>query len=432
MANVRWRKSVFADSLEELEHEAELHFRPGTTYSIFSIREEGGGEDRVTYRADAHPPQEPGQHRTRSRALSSPKDGRTRVGRNVGHDDGPEAPQDADQLPGGSAARSSTAGNRVATGSMSGRIAAPGAGPRGGDANGFPSGPLSTPPSGSDAGQSGRAHTRNGSVGAVNPDTVQEIPGWGPGPIPTTALQGGPGLNTAYGLLMDGLDAGADPSSPPDTEPDTGAGAGRGTGAVAGTVAGSGASGSPGPNAAGHRTAAVVPVFSTEDPHLHEMLDHAAAPADLPDTLHGTPHADEPRNSSMPRRIRLVFAGLLDDAVEAAERTGHHTWSAAGVLNGGRAGATVVCYGLGDGSDTAHLAEGLLRYAPMHLVLAIDSSRKHADTQAWVRQVAKVVEPASVVAVPRTVTGTPGTVRDLGHRLHTPSEFSEFAEHPYR
>ncbi len=409
---MRWHKSVFADSLEELEHEAELHFRPGTTYSIFSIREEGGGEDRVTYRADAHPPQEPGQNRTRSRGFSSPKDGRTRVGRNVGHDDGPEAPKDGDPRPGGSAARPSTGGDGAAAGSISGRIAAPGAGLRRGEADGVLSSPLSAPPRGPDAGQSGRAHTRTGSVGAVNPDTVQEIPGWGPGPIPTTALQGGPGLNAAYGLLMDGGDAGADPSTPRSAEPGPGA--------------------STEPGAAGHRPAAAVPLFSTEDPHLHEMLDHAAAPPDLPDTLHGTPHSDAPGNSSTPRRIRLVFAGLLDDAVEAAERTGHHTWSAAGVLNGGRAGAPVVCYGLGDGSDTAHLAEGLLRYAPMHLVLAIDSSRKHADTQAWVRQVAKVAEPASVVAVPRTVTGTPGTVRDLGHRLHTPSEFSEFAEHPHR
>ena len=365
MANVRWRRSVFADSLEELEHEAELHFRPGTTYSIFSIREEGGGEDRVTYRADAHLPQEPGEHRARSRSSSAPKDGRTRVGRNIGHDDGPETRQDTGQTPGGSAARPSVGGNSAAADSISGRSA----------------------------------------VGAVNPDTVQEILGWGPGRIPTTALQAGPGLNAAYGLLMDGDAAGADPSTAPSTDPSTD------------------------PDSAGHRSAAVVPVFSTEDPHLHEMLDHAAAQSGVPDTLNGPPHSDALSSSSTPRRIRLVFAGLLDDAVEAAEQTGHHTWSAAGVLNGGQAGAPVVCYGLGDGSDTAHLAEGLLRYAPMHLVLAIDSSRKHADTQAWVRQVAKVAEPASVVAVPRTVTGTPGTVRDLGYRLHTPSEFAAFSEH---
>ncbi|MFC4428332.1 hypothetical protein [Citricoccus alkalitolerans] len=422
---MRWRKSVFADTLEELEHEAELHFRPGTTYSIFSIREEGGAEDRVSYRADAHPPQEPGQHRTRSRGSSSPKDGRTRVGRNVGHDGGPEAPQDAGQMPGGSAARPSIGGDGAAPGSISGRLAALGAGPRGVSAGDRVSDARSAPPRGPDAGQPGLERTRSGSVGAVNPDTVQEIPGWGPGRIPTTALQGGPGLNTAYGLLMDGVAAGANPSTEPDTGASTGASTDPSTDPSTPTSIGAGAG-------SGHRPAAVVPVFSTEDPHLHEMLDHAAAPPDLPDTLHGLPHADPPGSSSTPRRFRLVFAGLLDDAVEAAERTGHHTWSAAGVLNGGRAGAPVVCYGLGDGSDAAHLAEGLLRYAPMHLVLAIDSSRKHADTQVWVRQVAKVTEPASVVAVPRTVTGTPGTVRDLGYRLYTPSEFAEFAEHPHR
>lgn len=426
---MRWRRSVFADSIEELEHEAELHFGPGTTYSIFSIREEGGGEDRVTYRADPHPPQEPGQHRTRSRGYSSPKDARTRVGRNIGHDDGPETRPDAGQMPGGSAARPSVGGNGAATGSISGRIAEPGAGPRGGPAGGSQRALLRDPLSGPDAGQSDHARSRNGSVGAVNPDTVQEIPGWGPGRIPTMALQAGPGLNAAYGLLMDGVAAGADPSTESSTESGTGARAGRVPGAVTGAVAGSGAGGFAVPDSAGHRSAAVVPVFSTEDPRMHEMLDHAVAQPDLPDTLNGPPHSEGPRNSSTPRRIRLVFAGLLDDAVEAAEQTGHHMWSAAGVLNGGRAGAPVVCYGLGDGTDTAHLAEGLLRYAPMHLVLAIDSSRKHADTQAWVRQVAKVAEPASVVAVPRTVTGTPGTVRDLGYRLHTPSEF---AEHPHR
>ena len=111
----------------------------------------------------------------------------------------------------------------------------------------------------------------------------------------------------------------------------------------------------------------------------------------------------------------MVYVGLLDDPIEAAEKCGHRRWSAAGVLNGGQPGAHVVCYGLGDGTNVIRLAEGLHRYQPMRLVLAVDASRKHADTQAWVRQVAKVVQPSSLVSVARTVTSSPGTVQELGY-----------------
>jgi hypothetical protein len=73
-------------------------------------------------------------------------------------------------------------------------------------------------------------------------------------------------------------------------------------------------------------------------------------------------------------------------------------------------------------ADVVRLAEGLHRYRPMPLVLAVDTSRKHAGTQSWVRQLARVAEPASVLAVPRTVTASPGTVRDLGYPVHQPSD----------
>lgn len=387
MATVRWPRSVFADTLEELAHEAELHFRPGTTYSIYSIREEGGGEDRVTYRADAHRRQVPGAAQTSSGTRATTEDGRTRVGRNLGHDAGPRPGSDGRRTPGGDGGgargrdngEDSGAVRDAATQPISGRIAEPGTGPAGGR-------PTAQP---------------GGTVGGFNPETVTQVPGWAPAAIPTQALQTGPGFQAAYGLLMDG-------SAP---------GAGTGVGGPSGGLSGE-PTGSPSAPEVERRggPAGVVPLFSTADPELHEMLEHASPMGEDPDA---------PLDASGRRRTRLVFAGLLDDAVEAAERSGHHRWSAAGVLNGGRPGASVVCYGLGDGSDVGQLAQGLHRYAPMHLVLAVDPSRKHADTQTWVGQVAAVVAPVSVVAVPRTVTGTPGTIRDLGYRLHTRGDVTE-------
>lgn len=384
MATVRWPRSVFADTLEELAHEAELHFRPGTTYSIYSIREEGGGEDRVTYRADAHRRQVPGAAQTSSGTRATTGDGRTRVGRNLGHDAGPGPGPDGRRTSGGDSRGDNGGdggGDRGAardavTQPISGHIAEPGAGPAGGRHGGYATG---------------------GTVGGFNPETVTQVPGWAPEAIPTQALQAGPGLQAAYGLLMDG----------------TGTGTRTGVGGPSGAP-----SGSPSATEAERRggPAGVVPLFSTADPDLHEMLEHASPMGEDPDA---------PLDASGRRRTRLVFAGLLDDAVEAAERAGHHRWSAAGVLNGGRPGVAVVCYGLGDGSDVGQLAQGLHRYAPLHLVLAVDPSRKHADTQTWVGQVAAVVVPVSVVAVPRTVTGTPGTIRDLGYRLHTRGEVAE-------
>ncbi|WMY77961.1 hypothetical protein [Citricoccus sp. I39-566] len=410
---MRWPRSVFADTLEELAHEAELYFRPGTTYSIYSIREEGD-EDRVTYRADALPPRSPGAARTRS----TPGDGRTRVGRNLGHDAGPQTEPDGRQTPGGDIGPD-TAG--TATRPIDGRIAEPGAGPRavrqdhagphGGHSAGYPT-------------ETAGRHRATGAVGAVNPETVTEIPGWAPESIPTQAFQAGPGLQAAYGLLMDGSGPGAEAGPAPATEPS----AAHPTEHPAQDPTQQAV-----PHPAPRRTAAerrggpagVVPWFSTEDPELQEMLEHASPQAEGLTAAVDLGDPDAPLDSSGRRRTRLVFAGLLDDAVEAAERAGHRRWSAAGILNGGRPGAAVVCYGLGDGSDVTTLAQGLHRYAPMHLVLAVDPSRKHADTQAWVGQVAKVIGPASYVAVPRTVTGTPATVRDLGYRLHTPSEAVE-------
>ncbi|NUL46941.1 hypothetical protein F7P69_17300 [Cellulosimicrobium funkei] len=433
---MRWPKSVFADSLEELASEAELHFPPGTTYSIYSLRAEGD-EDRVTYRADALPPRSPGAARTRS----TPGDGRTRVGRNLGHDAGPQTEPDGRRTTGGDTARDPSGATGRDTGGgvgapagsatrpIDGRIAEPGAGPRAVQPG--QAGPHGGHPAGQSAGHATDAtghHRSTGTVKGVNPETVTEIPGWAPEAIPAQALQAGPGLQAAYGLLMDGSgpEAEAGPTPDPGTSADHPAQqpadhpvqypakypaqrpAPRGTAA--------GRRGGP---------AGVAPWFSTEDPELHQMLEHASPHAEGLTRATDTGDPDAPLDSSGRRRTRLVFAGLLDDAVEAAERAGHRRWSAAGILNGGRPGATVVCYGLGDGSDVGTLAEGLHRYAPMHLVLAVDPSRKHADTQAWVGQLAKVIEPASYVAVPRTVTGTPATVRDLGYRLHTPSEAAQ-------
>ncbi|MFB9071378.1 hypothetical protein ACFFIO_15555 [Citricoccus parietis] len=418
---MRWPKSVFADSLEELASEAELHFRPGTTYSIYSLRVEGD-EDRVTYRADALPPRSPGTNRTRS----APGDGRTRVGRNLGHDAGPQTEPDGHRTTGGDTGGGT--GGRVgggvgapagtATRPIDGRIAEPGAGPRAvrqGQADSRGGQPAGQPAAagGRHRGTAGRPRP-TGAVGAINPETVTELPGWAPEAIPAQALQ------AAYGLLMDGSGPDAEAGPTPVTGPSTDQPAQH-------PAQYPGLHPDPRGTAAGRRggPAGVVPWFSTEDPDLREMLEHASPQAEGLTAAADTGDPDAPLDSSGRRRTRLVFAGLLDDAVEAAERAGHRRWSAAGILNGGRPGATVVCYGLGDGSDVGTLAQGLYRYAPMHLVLAVDPSRKHADTQAWVGQLAKVIGPASYVAVPRTVTGTPATVRDLGYRLHTPSEAAE-------
>jgi hypothetical protein len=440
---VRWRRSVTADTLAELEKEAERHFQPGTTYSIYSIREEGPGETRTSYRADAHPAATSGGQRPRPREA----DGRTRVGRNLGHAvSQPEAPAQPDRPNlqaghDGAPAPEGAQPSPVGEGPIDGRLAAPGAGPVRGAGPGTGSGPSagtgagsSTVPGGSATIPGGSAgvpgHPDGGPVVGFNPETVTRWPGWNPGRIPATALQAGPGLTAAYGLLMDGESAGH-PAPGPDGH-DAGHDA---TGTAWQPVSAPGphvaSAGTRGPTAAAGPamdTASLATVFSTEDPALHGMLDHAA-PAAAGD---GRPAGEEgaagaagstgDTDPGAPRRTRLVFAGLLDDAIEAAERTGHRQWSAAGVLNGGRAGSPVVCFGLGDGSDVVRLAEGLHRYRPMHLVLAVDTSRKHADTQAWVRQLARVAEPASVLAVPRTVTASPGTVRDLGYPVHQPSD----------
>jgi hypothetical protein len=147
---------------------------------------------------------------------------------------------------------------------------------------------------------------------------------------------------------------------------------------------------------------------------LHDPADRAGH-AVLADSADSAEVVEPAARTGTPQRPTVVYIGLLDDPIEAAEKSGYRRWSAAGVLNGGQPGAKVVCYGLGDGSNASRLAEGLHRYQPMRLILAIDASRKHADTQAWVRQVAKVVQPSSLVSVARTVTSSPGTVQELGY-----------------
>ncbi|MFC7400878.1 hypothetical protein [Citricoccus sp. GCM10030269] len=339
---MRWRRSVTAQTLPELAAEAERYFPPGTTYSIYSIREDVAGQTHTSYRADAHPDGSPGQYQTRAGGVSG------------------AAPQTHDAGP------------------VTGRI-------------------VSQRPA--------------GGVAGFNPATVKEIPAWKPGSIPTAALQSGPDLNSAYGLLSDA------PRNP-------------------GTRDGSGGNRDSSDRVDHMESADPVhgdrqlgpefthEMFATEDPQLQGLLERAApdGASENPDGASaGTATPNEPVHQATAGGIRLVFAGLIDDAVEAAEQSDHHKWSAAGVLNGGQAGSMVVCYGLGDGSDVERLAEGLRRYEPMTLILAVDPSRKHADTQAWVRRVTKVIEPASLVSVSRVWTTSPGTVHDLGYPVSLPS-----------
>jgi hypothetical protein len=363
---VRWRKQVTAASLAELEAAAERHFRPGTTYSIFSVREETPAGVFLSYRAEAHLPEAPRDSTARGTARRGSQGGaaagqgtvRGRSG-TAGPDAGPVTGRIIDPVAGGAGA-------------------APGAGPGAGPTTAPAGGPVRGP---------GVRVPGGGAVTGYNPDTVDEIHGWRPEEIPARVLRGGPGLNAAYALLQD-----------PDLDLPPG------------------------------------PAFATDDPEFVSLLDRAAPP-----TTGSVPAAVEPRlvdqasaagpdaeppgsrsdeRTDPPRtsgRPTVVYVGLLDDPIEAAEKCGHRRWSAAGVLNGGRPGASVVCYGLGDGTNVTGLAEGLHRYQPMRLVLAVDASRKHADTQAWVRQVAKVVQPSSLVSVARTVTSTPGTVQELGY-----------------
>lgn len=194
-------------------------------------------------------------------------------------------------------------------------------------------------------------------------------PVWHPRPVPPHVLTGSSERNVALALLQDGAGLAPTPEKP----------------------------------------AAPQPALSTDDPHLQRLLDHVVR--------------DGQRAQDQAPVATIVFTGLLDDAVEAAQACGHREWVAAGALSGGQPGAAVVCFGLGEGSEAARLASGLSVLGGdggLRLHLAVDPSRKHADTADWVRAVAAVVEPECVVPVPRTVTSSPGTVRELGYRVVTP------------
>jgi hypothetical protein len=56
---------------------------------------------------------------------------------------------------------------------------------------------------------------------------------------------------------------------------------------------------------------------------------------------------------------------------------------------------------------------------PVRLLLAVDPSRKHADTQHWVREVARLIPAEAVVPTARVHTTTPTTVRELGLPIRT-------------
>jgi hypothetical protein len=454
---VRWRKQVTAPSLAELEAAAERHFRPGTTYSIFSVREETPAGVFLSYRAEAHLLEASGKDsKVRSTARRGGQGGtaagqgtvRGRSG-SAGPDVGPVTGRIIDPAasgpsgaPGGGPGAGPTtppAAGPVSGSRGAGPAGSPGAGARGGTAGAHAGGPAGGP---------GVRVPGGGAVAGYNPDTVDEVHGWRPEEIPARVLRGGPGLNAAYALLQDPeLDltpgpafATEDPefvslldrAAPPEDGRPSNATPSNATPSNATPLNATPLNATPlnatPLNAAlrdQDRPAAGVPAASvpiaaspttgplqaSAEPRLVDQAS-ATGPDAEPPGSRSDERTDRPRTSGRPT---VVYVGLLDDPIEAAERCGHRRWSAAGVLNGGRPGASVVCYGLGDGTNVARLAEGLHRYQPMRLVLAVDASRKHADTQAWVRQVAKVVQPSSLVSVARTVTSTPGTVQELGY-----------------
>jgi hypothetical protein len=474
---VRWRKQVTAATLPELEVAAERYFRPGTTYSIFSVREETPTGVFLSYRAEAHLPETPGKHSTSRRPPRRSSTDGTEAGQGTvrgwsgtpGHDGGPVTGRiihPAAGGPGGGGAAGVAGGvtEGVAGGATEGDPgdAAGGAAgaPVGGVDGGFSGGPAGGP-----AGGPGVRVPGGGAVTGYNPETVDEIHGWRPEEIPARVLRGGPGRNAAFKLLQDPdldlppgpafatddpefvslLDRAAPPwDGPTPDAPSRGPNQPpTGTSTVASTTGSLQAAGelqfadrytavSPvtpsGPDArvldrnTGVGTGAAAgpdvrpgelgTVVGTAPRQADAVGPDAAGPdADRPDSVNDE-RTGRPPTSGRPT---VVYVGLLDDPIEAAEKCGHRRWSAAGVLNGGHPGAHVVCYGLGDGTNVIRLAEGLHRYQPMRLVLAVDASRKHADTQAWVRQVAKVVQPSSLVSVARTVTSSPGTVQELGY-----------------
>ncbi len=108
----------------------------------------------------------------------------------------------------------------------------------------------------------------------------------------------------------------------------------------------------------------------------------------------------------------LLTAGALavNGLARVADRRGATEARAAGVLAGE---PVVVAFGLGAPSEAfAHLpALGLL--GPDQLWLAVDATRKHEVTVAWVEAVEAVAEAYAVAAFSRRDTATPETVNAL-------------------
>lgn len=135
------------------------------------------------------------------------------------------------------------------------------------------------------------------------------------------------------------------------------------------------------------------------DPELESLLTHAVPPR-------------PPQ-----RTVTTVYVGLLNDTIAAVRRDGHSVCDQAGSLKGGHEGAEVVCYGLGDGEFAARLSEGLTAWPEAEVILVVDSSRKHADTVAWVSEVAKKVRVSGVTVIQGVYTASPWTAEHLGYPL---------------
>ncbi|XKH58309.1 hypothetical protein LG293_16930 (plasmid) [Citricoccus nitrophenolicus] len=205
------------------------------------------------------------------------------------------------------------------------------------------------------ASPTGRSTSRKGPVQATNPEKINEIPTWQPRVIPESVLHEAPARGTVVSLLIGG-----------------------------GTVPGQ------------------LPETDWQD-HLYTRIGGLDA---------------ERATVGQARPMKLVIAGLLDDSMHAARTLGHDQVATAGTLTGGDPGCPVICFGLGDGSGVSTLAQGIAgmaMHAPIRLLLAVDPSRRAADTHRWVRQIAAIHEPEGIIPVHRAVTSAGNTLHELGY-----------------
>ena len=175
-----------------------------------------------------------------------------------------------------------------------------------------------------------------------------------------------------------------------------------------------------------------LPAVSTSSEAFASILDSLTAAADVRDG--GQPAAP-------PMLVQagdlVVLAGVGRSAADAAARiagglpsgallgyggettaeprvqgtAGVLSMRARGVLSGQPA---VLAYGLGTYRTAASHTQELLALEADQLWLAVDATRKHEDTKAWVEALRPVVKITALAVLGSRETNTPRTVRKLG------------------